>query len=137
MEIQPKKLVVGFVLIFSLGVMFSIVNVSYAEETSDPLPLIVYGISFVSLVAGGFIVFLLQSKISKIQLKRVLKILPKEEEKIITLLLENQNAIEQNKLVAYTGINKVKMSRILGSLEERGVVKKTNLGNTNLVVLKI
>ena len=45
--------------------------------------------------------------------------------------------MEQNKLVAYTGINKVKMSRILGSLEDRGVVKKTNLGNTNLVVLKI
>jgi len=137
MEIQPKKLIVGFVLIFLLGVMFSVVNGSYAEETSEPLPLITYGISFVSLIVGGLIVLLLESRINKIQLQRVLKVLPKEEEKIISLLLQNQNAMEQNKLVAYTGINKVKMSRIIGNLESRGVIKKTNLGNTNLIVLKI
>lgn len=137
MEISQKKLATGFVLIFILGVMFSVVNGNYTEETENPLPLIFYGISFVSIIIGGFIVVLFQWKVNKVQLKKVLKILPNDEGKIISILLENQNAMEQNKLVAYTGINKVRMSRIISTLEERGVVKKTNLGNTNLIVLDI
>ena len=137
MEISQKKLGIGFVLIFVLGVMFSVVNGNYTEETESSLPLIFYAISFVSIITGGFIVVLFQWKLNKVQLKRILKVLPKNEEKIIAILLENQNSMEQNKLVAYTGINKVKMSRIISTLEERGVVKKTNLGNTNLIVLQI
>ena len=95
-----------------------------------------YVISFVSILVGIIISLLFQYKINKVQMRRIIKILAKDEGKIISLLLENQNALEQNKLVAYTGINKVKMSRIISSLEE-GVLKKTNLGNTNLIVLKI
>ena len=52
-------------------------------------------------------------------------------------LIDNNNALEQNRLVALTGINKVKVSRILMELEERNVISKTNLGNTKLIVLKV
>lgn len=137
MDVSPKRLIVGFILIFLLGVLFSIVNGIYTTQNEDPLPLIVYAISFTSIIIGGFIVILFQSKINKVQLKRVLKILPQNEEKIVEKLLENNGALEQNRLVALTGINKVKMSRILSELERRNVVKKTNLGNTNLIALNI
>lgn len=137
MEIPEKKLIMGFILIFLLGVMFSIVSSEYTSETSKALPSIVYLISFVSLAIGIFISILFQSKVNKIQLKKILKILPNDEEKIISLLLENNNSLEQNKLVAFTGINKVKISRIIKSLEERGVIKKMNLGNTNLIVFSV
>lgn len=134
MEISQRKLIAGFILIFLLGVMFSIVSSDYTEETDESLPGIVYLISFVSLLVGLFISMLFQWKINKVQLKRILKVLPQDEEKIITLLIENNNSLEQNKLVAFTGINKVKMSRILKELENRSVIKKMNLGNTNLIV---
>lgn len=137
MEISPKKLIIGLVLVFLLGVMFSIVNGIYAEENDSSLPFIVYGISFVSIIMGGFIVILFQWKINKIQLERVLKVLPEEQKKIVSLLIKNNNSLEQNKLVALTGINKVKMSRILSDLEDRDVISRTNLGNTKLIVLKI
>jgi uncharacterized membrane protein len=137
MEISPKKLIVGFMLIFLLGVLFAVVNGFYTEDTESPLPIIVYGISFVSVIVGGFIVVLFQWKINKIQLERVLKILPEEQRKIMRLLIENNNSLEQNKLVALTGINKVKMSRILKDLEYRGIVKRTSLGNTKLIVLSV
>ena len=78
-----------------------------------------------------------QWKINKIQIRKVVKILPTEEKKIVTILLENNNSIEQNKLVALSGYNKVKISRFIKQLELRGVIKKTNLGNTNLIVLLI
>jgi len=137
METSPKKLIIAFALVFLLGVMFAVVNGFYTEETDSQLPLIVYAIAVVSLIIGGFIVILFQWKINKIQLNKVLKVLPEDERKLIFALLENNNSLEQNKLVALTGINKVKMSRLVKELENRKVVKKTNLGNTNLVVLDI
>ena len=137
MEISSKKLVVGFVGVFLLGVMFSLVNGYYSSEEGSSLPLIVYAISFVSVLLGGFIVVLFQARINKVQLNRVLKILPEKERKIVELLLGNNNSMEQNRLVALSGINKVKMSRILTELEFRKVVSRTNLGNTKLILLKI
>ncbi len=137
MEIKKSNIVVGFILIFLLGVLFAIINGYYTEKTETQLPYITYGIALLSLIVGGLIVFLFEWKINKIQFERVLKVLPNKEKEIISLLLENNNSLEQNKLVALTGINKVRMSRVLRDLEIRGVIKKTNLGNTNLIVLNI
>ena len=88
MEISSRKLIVGFVAVFLLGVMFSLVNGYYSTEEGSSLPLIVYAISFVSVLLGGFIVVLFQAKINKVQLARVLKILPLYEQKIVKLLLD-------------------------------------------------
>jgi len=137
MEISPKKLIIGLGAVFILGVLFAIVNGVYAETTDSSLPLVVYLIAFLSLIVGIFLSILFQWKIDKAQLSRVLKILPDNERQIISLLIENNNSMEQNKLVALTGINKVKMSRIIKDLEFRGIVKKTDLGNTNLIVLNV
>ncbi|MFA5855889.1 MAG: hypothetical protein WC867_00900 [Candidatus Pacearchaeota archaeon] len=135
MEVSKTRLLIAFLLVFLLGVMFAIVNGYYAEETESQLPLIVYAISFISIIAGGIIVLLFQTKLNKIQLNRVIKILPEPQNKIMKILIENNNSIEQNKLVALTGINKVKISRIISELEFRGIIKRTNLGNTKLIVL--
>lgn len=137
MEISPKRLIIALVLVFILGVSFAIVNGYYAANEGSALPLIVYMISFVSLIIGGFIVIMFQWKINKIQLNKVVKILPPEERKIVTILMENNNSLEQNRLVAMSGYNKVRISRIVKELENRGVIKKTNLGNTNLIVLTV
>jgi len=137
MEISVRRLVIGFVCIFLLGVLFSVVNGYYATEEGSSLPVIVYGISFVSIVIGGFVVVLFQAKINKVLLNRVLNILPEGERKIVTLLVEHNGNLEQNRLVALSGLNKVKVSRILSELEARRVLARVNLGNTKLVSLKI
>ncbi|MBI2656553.1 hypothetical protein HYX03_02350 [Candidatus Woesearchaeota archaeon] len=137
MEIDNKRLVIGLSLVFVLGILFAIVNGIYTSSTNHQLPLIVYGISFLSILIGAFIVVMFQFKISKIQLERVLKILPKEERIVVKILLDNNNSIEQNKLVVLSGYTKVQISRIVQKLVERDVVEKKNMGNTNLVMLKI
>lgn len=137
MEISSKRLIIGFVLVFLLGISFSIVNGYYVSEEGSSLPLIVYGISFISIIVGGGIVVLFQVKISRMQLLRVLKILPESERLIIGLLLDHNGALEQNRLVALSGVNKVKVSRILSELEGRRVIVRVNLGNTKLVSLKM
>jgi len=97
MEIDNKRLIIGFSAMFLLGIAFSIVNGVYTDSTNEQLPLIVYAISFLSIVVGAFIVIMFQAKINKIQLERVLKILPREERIVVKILLDNNNAIEQNK----------------------------------------
>src|SRR3989338_5148971 len=137
MEISNKRLVTGFVLIFLLGILFALINGFYTSMENEQLPLIVYGISFLSILIGAAIVFLFQWKISKIQLEKVLKILPKEDGVVVKILLDNNSQIEQNKLVVLSGFTKVQVSRIIQKLLERGVVEKKNMGNTNLILLKI
>jgi len=137
MELSPKKLVIALLLVFVLGVLFAVVNGSYAVSEGSSLPVIVYIISLVSLAIGAAIVILFQWKINESQLKRVLKILPADERIVVDILLRNKNELEQNRLVAQTGLGKVKTSRILARLEQRGIVKKTHMGNTNLVRLDI
>ncbi|MAG38875.1 hypothetical protein CMO90_02195 [Candidatus Woesearchaeota archaeon] len=137
MDIDNKRLIIGMSFIFVLGIMFAIVNGFYTSSTNEQLPLIVYGISFLSIIIGAFIVVLFQWKINKIQLEKVLKILPSEERVIVKVLLDNDDSIEQNKLVVLSGFTKVKVSRIVKKLVEREVVEKKFMGNTNLVLLKI
>jgi len=137
MELDTKRLVIGMSLIFVLGILFAIVNGIYTSSTNQQLPLIVYGISFLSILIGAFIVVMFQWKINKIQLDRILKVLPKEERTVVKILLDNNNSIEQNKLVVLSGFTKVQISRIVQKLVERDVVERRNLGNTNLIMLKI
>jgi uncharacterized membrane protein len=137
MEISPKRLVIALALVFFLGILFSIVNGIYVQEEGTTLPLIIYGMSFISILLGGALVIMFQWRINTGLLKKVLKILPREERIVINLLIENKNTLEQNRLVALSGFNKVKISRILQVLQERDVIKKTNMGNTNLIVLKL
>lgn len=136
-EISISRLVIGFGLIFILGVLFAILNGYYIEESGDPLPFIVYVISLISIGIGASLIFMFQSKINKLQLTSVLGILDKAEGEVIKVLLEHNNRLEQNHLVAYTGYNKVKISRILTKYEQKGIIEKRNVGNTNLIILKL
>ncbi|MDA3855721.1 MAG: hypothetical protein PF569_05655 [Candidatus Woesearchaeota archaeon] len=136
-EVPLSRLIIGFGLIFFLGVLFAIINGYYTEESGDPLPFIVYVISIVSLFIGVVIILLFQTKISKVQLNSILKLLEKDEAEVVRTLIEHNYRLEQNHLVAYTGYNKVRISRILKKLEQRGVIEKRNLGNTNLLILNL
>ncbi len=137
MEIDNKRLVIGLSLVFVLGIMFALVNGFYTSSTNEQLPLIVYGISFLSILIGAFIVIMFQFRINRMQIEKVLKILPREERMVVKILLDNKNMIEQNKLVVLSGFTKVQISRILKKLAERDVIEKKNMGNTNLVILKV
>ncbi|MEM2174689.1 MAG: winged helix-turn-helix transcriptional regulator, partial [Candidatus Micrarchaeia archaeon] len=61
-----------------------------------------------------------------------------EAERIIVEILQNQpgEEIDQNKLVTISGFSKAKVSRIIKSLEERGVVESIRYGRKNKIILK-
>jgi len=136
MEVSETRLGVAIVAVFGLGILFSILNGYYIEDTGEPIPIIVYGMTAASMAVGALIILLFQWKISKNQLHKILKVLP-EDERIILELLVKEKKMEQTYLVAESGLSKVKVSRVLTKLEQRGIVEKKPLGNTNLVKLRV
>lgn len=68
--------------------------------------------------------------------KKSLKNLDKEEQAIMNAILENKGSIFQSELVDKTGLGKVRITRVLDSLEAQGLVERKRRGMTNIVVLK-
>ena len=68
--------------------------------------------------------------------KDITKNLFEEEKKIVEVLLENKEGIWQKQLQLKTGLTKVKLSRKIRNLEEKGVLEKIPYGNTNKIRLK-
>ncbi|HHQ45176.1 MAG TPA: winged helix-turn-helix transcriptional regulator [Candidatus Altiarchaeales archaeon] len=136
MEVSESRLAVAIIAVFSLGILLSILNGYYIENTGSAMPLETYGVAGVSMFVGALIILLFQWKISTKNALSLLKILPEDERKILEVLL-NEKKIEQTYLVAESGLSKVKVSRVVSKLEQRGVVEKKPLGNTNLIKLKI
>jgi hypothetical protein len=137
MEVEPKKLVIALLVVFLLGISFAVLNGYYFAQSGESLPIIVYGVSFLSILIGAFVVLLFQWRINRAQLERILGVLENEERTIIKILLDNRGHIEQTYIVALSGMNKVVVSRSITKLEQRGVVEKRPLGNTNMILLKI
>ena len=136
MEISEKKLIVAIGGMFLLGVVFAVANGYYTQQTGNPLPLIAYAIAFIALAVGSSLVLLFQSRINRNQLETVLKILPSDERRIMEILVVRKE-LEQKHLVVLSGLSKVKVSRVLAKLEQRGIVEKKASGYTNLVILKL
>jgi len=68
--------------------------------------------------------------------KKSLDGLEDNEKKVMNLLLENNGSMFQSEVVSKTGMNKVKVTRILDSLEVRGLIERKRRGMTNIVMLK-
>jgi len=139
MEISKNKLLISAGLIGLLAVLITVFSVYHSQHMGQSYlqyPVFLYGTTILSLIIGGFIVYLFEEKINKLQLHKLLKILPRDERKVIQLLIE-RNEIEQRKLGTLTELNTVKISRVISLLEQRGVIEKKKQGYTNLIILRL
>ncbi len=139
MEIKKERLLVTIVLVGILGVLITIFSLYHAAHMGNSMweyPFFLYGTSVLSLAIGGFVVYLLEEKVSTFQLEKLLSVLPAGEAKVLKLLIERKE-VDQNRLVTLSGLSRVKVSRIVSVLEQRKIVEKKKQGYTNLVILKI
>jgi uncharacterized membrane protein len=68
--------------------------------------------------------------------KKLLEELEDDEKSIMKLLLDNEGSIYQSELVEKSKLNKVKITRILDSIEGKGLIERKRRGMTNIVILK-
>jgi len=62
--------------------------------------------------------------------------LDKQEKEIMNLILQNKGSIFQSQIVEKSGLNKVRITRVLDSLEGQGLIERKRRGMTNVIVLK-
>ncbi|MFP4116861.1 MAG: helix-turn-helix transcriptional regulator [Candidatus Aenigmatarchaeota archaeon] len=68
--------------------------------------------------------------------RETLKFLGNDERKIVEELIDEDGAMQQSRIVKETGVDKVKVSRKLSKLEDRGIISKEDSGMSNLIRLK-
>ena len=87
---------------------------------------------------GGIGAYLLFSKEEKIITKKEYDLsgLNKKEREVFELIKNSDNGIYQSKIGAKLDMSKVKVTRILDKLENRGIIERKRRGMTNIVVIK-
>lgn len=106
----------------------------FYETSSNNLSYIL-GIIFISLATLFAVGLFLRSKLNK--KKNLTKNLYREEKKIVEFLIKNgKNGIWTKDLAHSLEIPKVRLSRKLRNLEEKGIIKREPFGNENKIFLK-
>jgi predicted transcriptional regulator/TM2 domain-containing membrane protein YozV len=75
-------------------------------------------------------------KVSRENYQEIIKEMDEDEKQLFEEILKAEGTIFQSDLVEKTGLNKVKVTRILDRLEGRGLVERRRRGMTNVVILK-
>jgi len=110
--------------------------VIYNQEESNSILLFILIPILIIAIALFFIKLKPKAIKQKSSEKDITKNLFEEEKKIVEVLLENKEGIWQKQLQLKTGLTKVKLSRKIRNLEEKGVLEKIPYGNTNKIRLK-
>jgi hypothetical protein len=106
-------------------------QVSYEKFSADQSVLIAGIFALVALVAVAAIVFR-----RKFSMRMALPVLRPDEKIIMEKILANKSGVNQKIIVGESGYSKAKVSKVLKSLEERGVVKLERFGRSNKIFLQ-
>jgi len=69
-------------------------------------------------------------------IKLILPILKKDEKKIFDTIIKHGSGVNQKIIVKESGYSKAKVSKVLNSLKERGIIKLERIGRSNKVYIE-
>jgi hypothetical protein len=104
-------------------------SITYTLPRKSYLP---YLLAFFVFLGAVFWLFY----VTKRKRELFLRGLGKEERKIVELLMKSKEGY-QHELREEIGVSKVKMTRVVQKLEEKGLIEKTPVGKRNKLTLKI
>lgn len=122
-------------------------------ESSNFQTKISLGVTIFLLLVGFYLIFFAKeekivTKVIKVKeqikpkeitienFKEIMKDFDDEEKNVFEKIIEAKGSILQSELVNTTGLDKVKITRILDKLEGRGLLERKRRGMTNVVILK-
>ncbi|MFW6378439.1 MAG: helix-turn-helix transcriptional regulator, partial [Nanoarchaeota archaeon] len=97
--------------------------------------------ALVGVVAGSFTYYFIaeryEKKITRLhdETGATLRFLDSGERTVIKTVIEHHGRITQKKLASETGFSRVKVSRLISSLEAKAIVSKSEQGMTNIISL--
>jgi uncharacterized membrane protein len=142
-------ILVGFIIYSFDNAMRDIVSAACSHGPECPM----WGtIDFQTNVSLGIMVFIVAvglylvisgkeekpgvKDITKDDYKDVLDKLEEGEKNVFEKIIESKGSIFQSELVEKTGMQKVKVTRVLDKLEGKGFIERKRRGMTNIVILK-
>jgi len=128
-----------FILIVALAALYVQMQVSSGNACNCEIPLYVLVpiIGAMGLFIGVLSYYLLSPKFEKpaVDRNRLLAFLGRDEAAVMKMILEEKGEVSQAEIVRRTGLPKVKVFRILHSLQKRGIVTKEQNRKVNIVKL--
>jgi len=100
-------------------------------EIGSMLPMILAVIAIVAVV--GFIAYRFYFSSPKEGMKMILPILKKDEKSVLEGLVKHGSGVNQKIIVKESGYSKAKVSKVLKSLNERGLVRLERTGRSNRI----
>lgn len=133
-------LIAGFVMAVSAASMYAQSQIisGHVCGCAFPLEALIPLFSSAGLLIGSLAYYFMSSHLKskeKKDLMPILSILDYDQRRVIEELIKHGCSMPQSRIVAATGLNKVKVSRLVSALESKGVVKKETSGVTNMVEL--
>jgi DNA-binding MarR family transcriptional regulator len=129
-----KSVLGGVLLVLTvITLVNSVDHHRHIAEAYGPIAnIFVPTIALGSFLLGGFVSLFFQWGISEVQFEMVVKLLPAKEALLARALFDRRR-ITQAELSSETGLSRVMVSRILSSLEAKGVVARRPHEGTNLI----
>ena len=87
-------------------------------------------VAIIAIFIGGVLAFLFIRYVRQSE-KLVLSVLDEFERKVVDIITANGGEVNQRKVVQETNLSKAKVSRVVKSLAERGLIEVQRLGRTN------
>jgi len=97
--------------------------------------------AFIGLIVGILVYYIMSDKITqknkslKVNSDILLNLLSTPERKIIKKIISEGGKVRQYELTYLDGLNKLKVHRILQTLEDNDIIKKEKLGKVNNIIL--
>lgn len=142
---MDKRILIGVILLAGFIMAVSIASL-YAQShilsgtacgCTFPVEMLIPLLSSAGLLVGFLVYYFMGSYgKGKKELAPLLSLVDPDHKRAIEALVKNGGSMPQSRLVEATGMNKVKISRVVADLEARGMVKKTASGVTNMVELE-
>ncbi|MCD6478293.1 MAG: hypothetical protein J7L44_00195 [Candidatus Diapherotrites archaeon] len=138
-------LITGFVFMISFVAFYthSLLHSGDFCSCTEQIPILIIIVASSGLFVGSFAYYLLIDRIvrswkAKCDLEKslapFLKLLNRDEEKVVRLLLQRKK-LSQASIPKLTELSRVKTTRVLQKLEDKGIVKREKRGKTNIVEL--
>ncbi len=141
-------LIIGIIAGFASILFFSI---TYLNEkllcdlscrSRNEVTIILILLSLFGMFIGSFTYYFMSEKYEKKIIKihkdvsKTLNFLDEDAKLVLKILIYNKGELTQAKLVSITSFSRVKLSRLITFLENKGIIKKTTQGYTNQIVLE-
>jgi len=140
---MENKVVMGLVLIAGFIMVVSAASVYIQSEIYSgavcgcafPIELLVPMMASGGFILGSLVYYFISGHEKK-DLSPILGLLDYDQRVVIEKLAKSGGSMKQARLVSAIGLNKVKVSRVISSLEAKDVIEKRRSGVTNIIELK-